>query len=87
MVTVKHFLIVKSGSTAMLFWKIGSFEEVDNRVAEAALIIVLNVYYCFVSSLEILVEAASHVPQKARTLPFSRRIAELWQVGDQTYHG
>ena len=46
MVKVKHFFIVKSGSRAMLFWEIGSFNEVENRVAEASLIIVLNVYYC-----------------------------------------
>ena len=45
--TVKHFFIVKSISTAMLFLEIGSFEEVENLVAKAALMIVLNVYYIF----------------------------------------
>ena len=49
MVTYKHFFFVKirSKAIAIPFWEIYSFKKVKNRVAKAALIIVLNVYYCF----------------------------------------
>ena len=47
MVALEHFFFVKSRSKAMLFWKIVSFSEIKKRVAEAALIIVLDIYYCF----------------------------------------
>ena len=49
MVALKHFFFVKSRSKAMLYWEIGSFEKIQNRVAEAALVIVLDVNYCFFS--------------------------------------
>ena len=49
MVALKHFFVVQSRSKAIAisFWEIGSFNKVKKRVAKAALIIVLNVYYCF----------------------------------------
>ena len=48
MVTLEHFF-VKSRSKAIviIFCEIGLFENVQKRVAKAALIIVLDVYYCF----------------------------------------
>ena len=45
--TLKHFVFVKNGSKAMLFWKIGSFEEIKKCVAEASLVVVIDVDYCF----------------------------------------
>ena len=49
MVAFKHLFFVKSRSKAIAipFWEIDSFEKVKKRVAKAALIIVLNIYYCF----------------------------------------
>ena len=48
MVALKHFFFVKSCSKAIAipFWEIDSFEKVKKRVAEAALIVVLNIDYC-----------------------------------------
>ena len=49
MVALKHlFCFVKSRSIALVipFLEIDSFEKVKKRVTKAALIIVLNVYYC-----------------------------------------
>ena len=48
MVAVKHFFFVNCLSNAMFIsiWKIGSFEKEKKRVAKAALIVVLNIYYC-----------------------------------------
>ena len=47
MVAFKHLFFVESRSKEMLFWEIGSFKKVKKRVSKAALIIVLDVYYCF----------------------------------------
>ena len=48
-VAFEHLFFVKSCSIAIAipFWKIDSFEKIKKREAKAALIIVLNVYYCF----------------------------------------
>ena len=48
MVALEHFFFVDSRSKAIVipFWKIGLFEEVQKRVAEAALVVVLYVDYC-----------------------------------------
>ena len=43
MVALKHFLRVKSRSKAMLFEKLLAFEKVEDRVAEAPLVIVFDV--------------------------------------------
>ena len=45
MVLLEHFIGVKIHSLAMLFWELMSFEKVEERVAETALVIVLNVNY------------------------------------------
>ena len=50
---LKHFFFVENRSKTMLFWEIGSFKPVKYRVAKAALIIVLDVYYCFLLRSEL----------------------------------
>ena len=48
MVPLKHFFFVNCRSTAIAisFWEIGTFEKVQKSLAEAALIIVMDVNYC-----------------------------------------
>ena len=45
-VAMEHFVFVKTRLIAMPFWELLAFEEVKKCVTEAALIVVLNVYYC-----------------------------------------
>ena len=47
MVALKHFVIVKSCSKAMLFWKISSLEKIKKCVAEASIVVVIDIDYCF----------------------------------------
>ena len=49
MMALKYFFFVnrRSKAIAISFWEINTFEKVQKRVAEAALIIVLDVNYCY----------------------------------------
>ena len=47
MVALKHFILVKTHSIAILSWEICSFERVQERVCEAPLVVGLDVDYCF----------------------------------------
>ena len=49
MVALKHFFFIKSSSNAIAipFWESGSFKQGQNCVAKTALILVLDVYFCF----------------------------------------
>ena len=48
MVALEHFFFVnnRSNKIIILLWEIFSFEKVQKCLAKAALIIILNVYYC-----------------------------------------
>ena len=48
MVAVKHFFFVNSRSNAMFIslWKMSAFKNIKKRIAETALIVVLNIDYC-----------------------------------------
>ena len=45
MMALKHYVSLKSHSLAMPFWKIRTFEKVEDRVSKTALVIVSNVDY------------------------------------------
>ena len=47
MVALEHLFLVNTRLITMPFWQSLAFEEVTKSVTEAAIVVVLNIQYCF----------------------------------------